>query len=302
MEKQKGDKQMKYSFFPGCVLNDTASELMISTKKVAEVLGIELVEIDGWSCCGVSHTGDINPMMTHTINARNLALAEKMGANKVMTVCNTCTLMLRKTELKTKKNDKLRAEINASLESTGLEYKGTTQVTHLLWALIEDYGLENLKEKIKRPLNGLKVANYYGCHIIMPPKFTGFENWRNPQSMEKIVDLLGATSVDFEDRLSCCGYHAMSTSEKEGMRMIGQGAQTAKEAGADVIVTPCPLCQMQFDDHQHSANKQLSNGDPLIPVIHLPQLIGLALGITPEELGMKKHTIEVIPAIEKALK
>lgn len=298
----KGDKIMKYAFFPGCVLKDTASELMISTKKIAEVLGIELVEIDGWTCCGVSHAGDINPMMAHTMNARNLALAENMGADKVMTVCNTCTLMLKKTELKTQKNDRLKEQVNTSLEGTGLEYKGTIQVTHLLWALIEDYGLENLKVKIKRPLTGLKVANFYGCHIMMPPKYTGFENWRNPQSMETIVELLGATNVDYENRLSCCGFHAMSTSEKEVMKMTEQGANTAKEAGADVIVTPCPLCQMQFDDQQQAANKSLSGEDNFIPVIHLPQLIGLALGIAPRELGMEKHTIEVISVIEEALK
>lgn len=293
---------MKYAFFPGCVLKDAASELMISTKKVAEVLGIELVEIDGWSCCGVSHTGDINPMLTHTINARNLALAEKMGVSKVMTVCNTCTLMLKKTELKTNKDNQLKEQVNASLAETGLAYNGTTEVTHLLWALIEDYGLENLKAKVKRPLTGLKVANFYGCHIIMPPKYTGFENWRNPQSMETIVELLGATNVDYKDRLSCCGFHGMSTAEKEVLKMTEQGANTAKEAGADVIVTPCPLCQMQFDDQQQAANQNVSGEDHLVPVIHLPQLIGLALGIAPQELGMEQHTIEVIPAIEEALK
>ena len=293
---------MKYAFFPGCVLKDTASKLMISTKKVAEVLGIELVEIDGWTCCGVSHTGDISPVMTHTINARNLALAEKMGADKVMTVCNTCTMMLRKTELQLRKNDNLRAQINEDLKSSELEYKGNIKVTHLLWALIEDYGLENLKAKIKKPLTGLKVANYYGCHIIMPEKYTGFENWRNPQSMETIVELLGATNVDYKDRLSCCGFHAMKSSEKEVLRMTGDGARTAKEAGADLIVTPCPLCQMQFDDKQQAANNMISNEGVLMPVIHLPQLIGLALGISPSELGMEKHNIEVIPAIEKALK
>jgi len=293
---------MKYAFFPGCVLKDAASELMISTKKVAEVLGIELVEIDGWSCCGVSHTQDINPMMMHAANARNLALAEKMGADKVMTVCNTCTLMLKKTDLKTRKNDKLKEEINTSLAKSDLEYTGSVPITHILWALIEDYGLENLKTKIKRPLTGLKVANYYGCHIIMPPQYTGFENWRNPQSMETIVELLGATNVDYEDRLSCCGFHAASQSEKEALRMTGKGAKTAKEAGADVIVTPCPLCQMQFDGHQHDTDESLEDEDVLMPVIHLPQLIGLALGITPKELGMDKHLIEVIPAVEEALK
>ena len=293
---------MKYAFFPGCVLKDSASALMLSTKKVAEVLGIELIEIDGWTCCGVSHTQTIDPIMTHTINARNIALAEKMGVDKVLTVCNTCTLMLKKTDRQLKNDEDLKKQVNVGLSEANVQYEGTIQVTHLLWALIEDYGLENLKKKIKRPLTDLKVANYYGCHIIMPPKYTGFENWRNPQSMESVVEVLGAVNVDYKDRLSCCGFHAMPASETEVLKMTGQGARTAFEAGADVIVTPCPLCQMQIDEHQHTANETFSGEDVLMPVIHLPQLIGLALGITPSELGMEKHVIETIPVIEKALK
>ena len=282
---------MKYAFFPGCTLKDCAYELMISTKKVAEVLGIDLVEIDDWNCCGLSHIQDVNPIIMHTNNARNLALAEKIDGDKVMTVCNTCTLMLKKTETKIKKDDNLKEQIDTNLSKINLQYKGSAPVTHLLWALIEDYGLENLKSKIKSPLRGLKVANYYGCHIIMPPKYTGFESWRNPQSMETIVELLGAENVEYEDRLSCCGFHAMPQSEKEVLRMTGKGAKTAKEAGADVIVTPCPLCQMQLDKHQQPANKTSEDEDNLVPVIHLPQLIGRALGIEPSELGMENHII-----------
>ena len=293
---------MKYAFFPGCVLKDTASELMLSTLKVAEALGIELIEIDGWRCCGVSHTGDINPILAHTNNARNISLAEKMGVDKVMTVCNTCTLMLRKTDLKLKADADLKSEINENLSHANMQYDGSTEVTHLLWALIQDYGLDKLKEKIKRPLTGLNVANYYGCHIIMPPKYTGFEDWRNPQSMEQIVDVLGATPVEYEDRLSCCGFHAMPAAEKEVLKMTGKGAQTAKEAGADVIVTPCPLCQTQLDDHQARAYEANLGDDTLMPVIHLPQLVGLALGINPTDLGLDRHTIEAIPALENALK
>jgi len=293
---------MKYAFFPGCLLKDTASELMVSTEKVAEALGIELVEIDGWTCCGVSHSGDINPLMAHTNNAHNLGLAEKMGAGKVMTVCNTCTLMLRKTDLKLKNDDDLKAQVNENLSKTAVQYEGRAEVTHLLWALIQDVGLDNLKAKIKRPLTGLKIANYYGCHIIMPPKYMGFEDWRNPGSMEQIVEVLGATNVEYEDRLSCCGFHAMPASEKEVLKMTRKGAQTAKEAGADVMVTPCPLCQNQLDDHQQKANENFLGDDTLIPVIHLPQLVGLALGIDPNELGLDRHTICTIPAIEQALK
>jgi len=289
---------MKYAFFPGCVLNSTASELMMSTNKVVAALNIELVEINGWTCCGVSHTGDISPELFHTNNAQNIALAEKMGVDKILTVCNTCTLMLRKTNQKLKADEELKTQVNQNLSETGLTYQGTIEVTHLLWALIEDFGLENLKAKITNPLTGLNVANYYGCHIIMPPKIMGFDDWRNPQSMEQVMEVLGATSVEYEDRLSCCGFHAAPASEKEVLKMTGKGAQTAKESGAHVIVTPCPLCQNQLDDHQEKANESFLGDTTLMPVVHLPQLIGLALGIPPKELGLDLHTIRAIPALE----
>lgn len=291
---------MRYAFFPGCTLESAAGELMISTMKVAEALGIELIELKGWTCCGASHIQDVDDFLATSINARNIALGEKLGVTKIITVCNTCTLMLRTAKAKLDKNEKLRNNVNEGLRGTGLQYKGTAEVTHLLWALIEDYGLKRLKKKVKRPLKGLKVANFYGCHILMPPNIMGFENHRNPQSMEMVAEVLGAESIDFDQRLACCGFHSVFPAEKEVMNLTGKNCLSSKSSGAHCLVTPCPLCQMQLDAYQPDAQKQFSE-DITMPVLHLPQLIGLALGLSPEELAIQRHVIDAIPMLKENL-
>jgi len=288
---------MRYAFFPGCTLESAAEELMISTKKVAAALGIELIELNGWTCCGASHIQDVDDFLATSINARNISLAEELKVDKLLTVCNTCTLMLRTAKLKMDKNEKLRTKVNEGLNKTGMEYTGSVEVTHLLWALIQDYGLDKLKKLVKRPLTGLKVANFYGCHILMPPNVMGFENHMNPQSMEMVAEVLGAESVDFEQRLACCGFHAVFPAEKEVMDLTGKNCLSPKAAGADCLVTPCPLCQMQLDAYQPDAQKNFKE-DITMPVLHLPQLIGLALGFSPEELAIQRHVVDAIPALK----
>lgn len=291
---------MRYGFFPGCTLESAAEELMISTKKVAEALGIELIELKGWTCCGASHIQDVDDFLSTSINARNIALAEKLGVKKVITVCNTCTLMLRTAKSKMDEDKELRTEVNKGLSGSGLQYRGTVEVTHLLWEIISTYGLDRLKKKVKRPLTGLKVANFYGCHIIMPPDIMGYENHLNPQSMEMVAAALGAESVNFERRLACCGFHAVFPAEKEVMNITGKNCISSREVEADCIVTPCPLCQMQLDAYQPDAQKSFSQ-DITMPILHLPQLIGLALGFSPEELAIQRHVVNAIPVLREAL-
>lgn len=290
---------MRYAFFPGCTLEAAAAESMTSTLKVADTLGISLTEIDDWTCCGASHSQSVDSMTTLTVNARNIAIAEKMGL-PVLTVCNTCTLMLRKSKFELDHNPDLKDKVNSVLKEIGLEYKGTAEITHLLWVIIKDLGLDALKEKVKTPLKSLKVANFYGCHIIRPQGVLGFEDYLNPHSMERITEALGATPVDFDRRLSCCGFHAMFPAEEEVRKITGLNCLSAKKAGADCIVTPCPLCHIQLDMYQPDSQKKFSS-DITLPILHLPQLLGLALGFNPYDLGIKRHVVEVMPAIAKIL-
>lgn len=276
---------MKYAFFPGCVLDGASKEAYIATTKVAQVLGIELVEIPGWTCCGASHVQDVDDLAATAINARNIALAEQMEL-PLLTVCNTCTLMLRKA--KAKMDNGQKDKVNAILAKAGIEYKGTTDVTHLLWAIIRDYGVEKLKAKVKRPLTGVKVAGYYGCHILRPPAVMNFEDHANPKSLETVIKAIGAEPVDFDMKLSCCGFHSTYTANEEMIRITGETGKSAVNAGADCIVTPCPLCQMSLDMNQPEGRAAVGL-DKEMPVLHLAQLIGLALGLKPEELGFNMN-------------
>jgi succinate dehydrogenase / fumarate reductase, cytochrome b subunit len=278
---------MKYAFFPGCVLEGASQEAYMATMKVAEALGIELTEIPGWTCCGGSHLQDDDKTAALTVNARNIALAEEMGL-PVLTVCNTCTLMLRQAKHELDNGEK--DVVNQALLTAGLQYKGTSPVTHFLWVLVKEYGLSNLQKKVIKPLKGIRVAGYYGCHILRPPQIMNFEDYANPHSIEDLIRALGAEPVPFDDRLKCCGFHSVFTSKEDTMKATGNINLSAINSGADCTVTPCPLCQMQLDMYQPEG-KRMVNADRDIPALHLSQLIGLALGFTADELGMKRHVI-----------
>ena len=278
---------MKYAFFPGCVLEGASKEDYLATVAVAKKLGIEIREIDGWTCCGASHVQDIDPLLTLSTNARNIALAEKDGLD-VLTVCNTCTLMLRDAKKELDDSEVKRQQVNNILGAAGLQYKGTSEVTHFLWVLIRDYGLDKLKSKVVKPLTGLKVAEYYGCHILRPQTEMGFEDFQVPTSLADLITALGATPIDFSRKLDCCGFHAVYPAHDSVMHMTGSINHDAQQEGADCVVTPCPLCQMQLDMFQKEAKQKVAmNGD--MPIIHMSQLIGLALGISPKEMGMTKR-------------
>lgn len=276
---------MKYAFFSGCVLEGASKENYIATTAVAKVLGIELVEIPGWTCCGASHVQDIDDLTSTAINARNIALAEQMDL-PLLTVCNTCTLMLRKA--KAKLDNGQTEKVNAILSKAGLAYQGTTEITHLLWAIVRDFGLDRLKSKVKKPLRGLKIAAYYGCHILRPPAVMNFEDHANPESLENVIRALGAEPVDFDYKLKCCGFHSTYTANEDMINITGKTCQSALQAGADCIVTPCPLCQMSLDMNQPEGQAAVGCSQEM-PVLHLAQLIGLALGLKPEELALNMH-------------
>jgi succinate dehydrogenase / fumarate reductase cytochrome b subunit len=276
---------MKYAFFPGCVLKGAASEAFMATKKVAVKLDIELVEIPDWTCCGASALQDVDEITALAVNARNLAIAEHMGL-PILTVCNTCTLQLKRAKDKLDSDPKLKEKVNAILAKAGYEYKGTAEVTHLLWVLASKPEL--FAGKITKPLTGVKVAPYYGCHILRPQNIMKYEDHLNPQSLEKVIEITGAEPVDFDFRLKCCGFHAFWTAEKDVMKITGQTVDCAAKASAKMIVTPCPLCQMQLDMYQPEG-REASKTTAELPILHLPQLIGLAMGMSKEDLGLQRH-------------
>lgn len=271
----------RYAFFPGCVLEQAAAECRQATEAVLARLGVELVEIPGWSCCGASHVQDIDDKGALAANARNLALAEAIGL-PVLTVCSTCTLMLRKA--KQELDGGAKDEVNRYLATGGLEYKGTVEVTHLLWELAGD--VDAWAAGVTRPLSGLKVAPFYGCHTIRPPKVQTFENALAPTSIERIIAALGAEAAPTPERLKCCGFHAVYPAAGDVLKMTARAAEGALAAKADCLVTPCPLCQMQLDMYQPDAGVA---GE--MPCLHLAQLVGLGLGLPAAALGLSRHVV-----------
>lgn len=278
--------QKEFAFFPGCVLSQAAIESKKSIEAIAPVLGIKLREIEGWSCCGASQAQCVDPLATLVANARNLALAERMKL-PVLTTCSTCLLML--TRAKAELDRGAKDQINSFLAKGNMSYQGTSEVTSLLWVLAQN--VEELKSKVKKPLSSLKVAVFYGCHSLRPEKDLGFESSTNPTSFETVVKALGAQVVPFEKRLNCCGFHAVYPAESSAMKMTSGIINTAAKSEAHCVVTPCPLCQMQLDIYQEDAQK-IAKSKERVPVLHLSQLVGLALGIPAKELGLNHNVID----------
>ena len=278
---------MKYAFFPGCVLKGAAAEAYTSMTKVCEKLGIELTEITNWTWCGASHAQGVNDLAALAVNARNISIAEHMGL-PIMTVCNTCTLQLRTAKARLDANEELKNKVNAILEKGGHPYKyqGTSDITHFLWVL--DAHPELLDGKIEKPLTGVKVAPYYGCHILRPQEIMNYEDGKHPQSFERLVKKLGADCVNFSAKRKCCGFHAQLAAEDDVMKITGEIVDSAGKANADLLATPCPLCQMQLDMYEPEGREAVHSRVEL-PILHLQQLVGFALGMSKEDVGFDRH-------------
>ena len=284
---------MKYAFYPGCVSQGGAPELYPAAQMICQRLGIELEEIRAWTCCGAGVMQEKNQLFADTLNARTLAKAEQLGMT-IMTICSTCQGVMGQAN-KRMQDPGYLAEINSYLAEEGLEYKGAAEIKHLLWILIEDYGLENLSPYITRSLGNLRIAPFYGCYIVRPTEALGIEEHPERQtSLETLIETIGAVLVDFAGKTRCCGFPILTINEKNSMAMVGKHTSEAKDLGADAMVTPCPLCHLNLDGFQPKASKQIQRPIDL-PILHLPQLIGLAMGISPGELGLKKHIISTTP-------
>ncbi len=288
---------MKYALFTGCAAKGACPELYQSAVKVAKLLGIELEELTSAACCGAGVIKEGDPDLSLAINARTFAQAEAKGL-PVMTICGTCQGVLSSANKSLKEDARTLERINAMLAPDGIAYRGTTDVKHLLWVLIQDVGLEKLRKAVKRSLAGLRVAPFYGCYILRPSKDLGFDDPDNPTSLEKLITALGGERIDYSGRIKCCGFPLVLEKESMALAMGGGNTAEAKREGADCMVTPCPLCHMSLDIYQERAGRQL--GERLdMPIFHLPQLVGLALGLSEKDLGLSHHLVPVQTALAK---
>jgi succinate dehydrogenase / fumarate reductase cytochrome b subunit len=285
------EKKVNFAYYPGCSAQSTCSELNVATHSVAEKLGLKLHQLYSATCTGSRELRAQDPLAYQTLNVRILALAEKLGM-PLMTVCNTCTLNLLEAQTAFHGDPLLAAQINQSLAEEGLQYRGTTRITHFLWMLFEDIGEERLKAMIVRPLHGLDLAAFYGCHIVRPPGEYGFVDSRNATALERLAVLVGSRPIDYSGRVECCGFHTAAHDERIGIKLSGRHLASAKANGAMAIVTPCPLCHTVLDTLQPEMEDDLGAALDM-PILHLPQLVGLALGLTPGDLKLGKHAVPV---------
>lgn len=283
---------MKYAYFPGCASKQLTSEYDKATRLACDKLGINLIDIPEFSCCGAGVIRESNKDFNTALNARNFALSEKKNLD-IMTICSTCVVNLRKDLIELREDNEKLEESNKYLKSFHLKCDAKLDVKHWLWVLTEDYGLEKLKKHIKVPLTGVKIATYYGCHILRPSKIVGqHQESDNPDNFENFVKALGAIPVDVEGKLDCCGFHVTLTHKKDAALMSGKYLNNTKESHADLIVTNCPFCHTQMDLYQNKSEKEFKKKFKL-PVLHMSQILCLALGFKPTEIGLQKHIVQL---------
>ena len=288
---------MKLAYYPGCSLKGTSFEYEVSLLKILEVLNIEIKEIPDWNCCGASVAHSINHNLSVALPARNLAIAENNGFENILAPCAACSSRLKTANYELGSDDVLRKKITDSLD---MSYNVSLGISNMLEFLLSVIGKENIKPHIKRPLNGIKVASYYGCLLVRPPKIMKFDDPENPMSMDELVSLTGATAVDYPYKTDCCGAINSLSKPDVVMALTGKVLYNIKEHGADLVVVACPLCHSNLDVRQREIERKYSERIGL-PVLFITELLGLSFGLSPEELAIDGHMVNADKVLQKIL-
>ena len=288
-----------YAYYPGCLASLSQKELDTSTRAIADKLGMTLVDIPGFTCCGAGDVHEARPEYYLHLNARILGQAEQLGQDTLMTICNVCTLNLRQANHALQNDAALLARVNENLVTVGAPpYSGGVEVLHFLWLISAGEGYELLQGAAHKGLKGLKVAPFYGCQILRPSKLLGFEDPDKPESLERIIRACGGDAIDYPAKIKCCGFPIIQAREDVALAELIQPIEQAREAGADAMVTPCPLCHLSLDAWQSKLREQTGK-DFQMPILHLSQLVGVAAGLDASELKFKRHVVSVEPVTEK---
>ena len=289
----------KLAYYKGCLASLSAKELDISTRALAPKVGYELVELESVTCCGAGDSHEAEPDYYLHLNARILAYAEAEGVDTLMTVCNVCTLNLRQANFQLVNDSALLARVNENLAAVGVPpYSGGVDVLHFLWMVSSGEGYGLLQQAAHKGLKGLKIAPFYGCQILRPSKLLGYDDPDKPESLERIIRACGGDPIDYPAKIKCCGFPIIQAREDVALAELIQPIEQAMEAGADAMVTPCPLCHLSLDAWQSKLKAQTGR-DFQMPILHLSQLIGVAAGLTDSELKFKRHVVSVEPVADK---
>jgi heterodisulfide reductase subunit B len=286
---------MKYSYFPGCSLKGLGRAYEESLLPVMRHLGVDLVELEDWNCCGATAYMSVDEQKASVLAARNLAIAEKSGTRDLVTPCNACYLVLNKTKHNIADFPDINQGVQRALRDAKLTYSGNMPVRHPLDVLINDVGLDVIKEKVVLPLTGLKVAPYYGCQVVRP--YATFDDAWNPTTMDRLLATLGAEVLHFPLKTKCCGGSLTGTIPEAGLRLTYILLKEAVRRGADVVATICPLCQFNLDAYHDQIERRW--GPARIPTVYFTQLMGLAFGLEPKQLGLHRNFIPMKPLIAR---
>ena len=293
---------MKFSYFPGCSLKGTGRAYEESLLQILKVLGVELVELEDWNCCGATAYMAVDEVKACVMASRNLAIAEKTGCKELLAPCSACYLVLNKTKHYLHESPSVQAVIETALKQGNLTYSGNTPVRHPLDVLVNDVGIAEIKKHVKRPLTGLKVAAYYGCQIVRP--YASFDDQYNPVTMDRLLEAIGCTLVSYPLKTRCCGGSLTGTLPEPGLLCSYILLKEAIKRGAYVISTVCPLCQFNLDCYRDKMAKRWGDEtipDPAnkgasipvgprlgLPVVFFTQLLGLAFGLSETSLGLQR--------------
>ncbi|WP_434512778.1 CoB--CoM heterodisulfide reductase iron-sulfur subunit B family protein [Desulfitobacterium sp. AusDCA] len=286
---------MRIGYFPGCSLHSTAKNYESSTQAVLKALDVQLDEIPDWSCCGSTPAHQTDHLLALSLSARNLALAEKAGMKEIMAPCAACFSHLRTAEVECAKNKKTHQEVQKAIE---MNFNNQVHVLNILDLLVNRIGIENIAKKVKKPLKGLKIAPYYGCVLTRPAKIAQFDDPVNPQSMDRLLEALGAEVVTWGAKTDCCGAAHVLTRQEVVLELTGRIVYQAKEAHADAISTACPMCMSNLDLRQ-SAIQKATGKESKVPVMYITELLGMALGIPNSVLGTRKHVVSTAAVTAK---
>jgi len=287
--------ELKYLLFLGCAIPYRIPSYEVSARKVLKKLGVEVVEMPDFNCCGLP-IGSVDHEAMLVLAARNLCLAEQKGLD-ILTLCPGCAGTLRKVNKTLQEDKKLKEKINGILKEVGLEFTGgKIRVRHLIQALVEDIGFDKIKETVVKSLSDLKVAEHNGCHVLRPTKYIGFDDPENPVLLKKLIEATGAECLDYMYETDCCGAPIIGVNDKIPLRLAGDKLRNVKAVNAQALITVCPFCHMMFDINQPRIEKLLSEKFG-IPVLHYPQLLGLAMGMDAKELAIDELRVKATDII-----
>ncbi|MCL7451993.1 MAG: CoB--CoM heterodisulfide reductase iron-sulfur subunit B family protein [Anaerolineae bacterium] len=287
---------MKVSYFPGCTLNTTGKGFDNAVRASAAAVGLDLVELPDWNCCGATYPLIIDNMLELAAPAHVLVAAQQEGSI-LTTACSTCYNVLKRTNKFIQEHEEERDRINTFIEA---EYAGEVEVKDILHMLRDDVGFEAIADKVQLPLKDLKVASYYGCMVLRPPNEVAYDDPDHPTSLDDLVAALGATPVDFAHKNECCGAYLAVKDESITREMVYAILRSAQNAGAEAVVTNCPLCQFNLDKQQAEMRKSYAGYQP-VPIFYFSQLMGLALGLETEDYGWERHYVDARPLVQKLL-